>query len=121
MACIKLGFWSRIGLGFVFVLILAAVIGGIVAAVLRSRDADLTDQPNHVTDEKLGELLLVQMIFRHGARTALFDIPNDPYQNYSWSEGAGGLTVKGKERMYYYGQVARRRFKSYLGKKNNIF
>ena len=63
-----------------------------------------------------GELLLVQALFRHGDRTPISLYTNDPYNNYSWNEGLGELTLVGKERMYNYGQVLRKRYEDYLSK-----
>ena len=81
-----------------------------VVTLVRGREAE-----NEELETK-GELMVVQFIFRHGARTPTYLQDDDPYKNYSWSEGLGGLTVHGKERMFQYGQELRKRYHRYVGK-----
>lgn len=61
-----------------------------------------------------GELILVQAIFRHGDRTPISLYHNDPYNNYTWDDGLGSLTLRGKARMYHYGETIRKRYSSYV-------
>ena len=66
-------------------------------------------------DDNGDQLLSLMIVFRHGQRTPLMSYHGDHYQNYSWMEGFGQLTNHGKERMYRYGQLLRKRYKVYLG------
>lgn len=79
-----------------------------VITVSRGRDTDAEESIK-------GELISLSFLFRHGARTPTHLQADDPYKNYSWPEGLGGLTRKGKESMYQYGQILRKRYKKYLG------
>ena len=75
----------------------------LLEAVSESSDAD-------------GELLNLQFVFRHGDRTPKSLYKKDPYKNFQWPEGLAQLTAKGKQRMYEYGKVIRKRYSSYIGK-----
>ena len=66
----------------------------------------------------ISTLRLVQVVFRHGDRTALDLPPNDPYRDEKyWPEGIGQLTKNGKLRMYKLGQFIRQQYDQYLGQK----
>lgn len=85
---------------------------GVFTVVTVSRDQKAEDAEL----SSKGELLSVSFLFRHGARTPTHLQADDPYKNYSWPEGLGGLTRRGKESMYLYGQLLRKRYQKYLGK-----
>ncbi|KAG8182927.1 hypothetical protein JTE90_028749 [Oedothorax gibbosus] len=53
------------------------------------------------------ELLLVQMIYRHGARAPIIPYPTDPNPPESWPEGFGTLTKLGKRQHYVLGTFLR--------------
>nr|XP_022899750.1 venom acid phosphatase Acph-1-like isoform X2 [Onthophagus taurus] len=63
------------------------------------------------------QLLLTNVICRHGARTPVDTYPNDPYLNYSFSPiGWGHLTNEGKLDLYNLGKDLRNRYKTFLSK-----
>ena len=62
-----------------------------------------------------GELINLQFVFRHGDRTPKSLYKKDPYRNYEWPEGLAQLTTQGKQRMYEYGKVIRKRYANYIG------
>ena len=47
----------------------------------------------YASDEKT--LKMVNLVYRHGARSPLHFYPNDKYQAKDWPDGAGRLTQKG--------------------------
>ncbi|EDQ86262.1 uncharacterized protein MONBRDRAFT_33870 [Monosiga brevicollis MX1] len=57
----------------------------------------------------LGELKLVQILFRHGDRTALRDLPGVS-QPSDWPEGYGQLTALGMQMHYNVGAYFRKRY-----------
>lgn len=59
-------------------------------------------------DEK--RLIMVNAIFRHGARAPLSFYPNDPYQEKYWVGGAGQLTQKGMNIEYQLGKFYKERY-----------
>ncbi|XP_073992396.1 venom acid phosphatase Acph-1-like isoform X2 [Rhodnius prolixus] len=63
---------------------------------------------------KLETLVSVHVLFRHGDRTPTFSYPTDPYINWSWPDGAGALTNKGKSQMYQLGKFLRTFYSNYL-------
>ncbi|KAG5895628.1 hypothetical protein JTB14_017737 [Gonioctena quinquepunctata] len=67
-----------------------------------------------------GTLQLVNVLFRHGNRTADSQAelyPKDPYLNYSYfPHGLGQLTTAGKKREYSIGVSLRNRYDKFLGK-----
>ncbi|CAG2166036.1 unnamed protein product [Oppiella nova] len=65
----------------------------------------------------ISTLRLIQVVHRHGDRTPVLFVPNDPYINASiyWPEGVGELTLEGKYRMYRLGQFLRQEYDSFLG------
>ena len=70
--------------------------------------------PNH----DISTLKLLQIVHRHGDRTPVILLPNDPFQGESyWPEGLGQLTTKGKYRLYKTGQFIRQEYGQYLGDK----
>ncbi|CAG9107333.1 unnamed protein product [Plutella xylostella] len=54
-------------------------------------------------------LRMVLVLFRHGARTPISSYKSDPFKNYQWPEGLGGLTKQGKLQLYELG----RKYRSY--------
>ncbi|XP_054163810.1 prostatic acid phosphatase-like [Oppia nitens] len=66
--------------------------------------------------EDMSTLRLVQLVHRHGDRNPLEFSPNDPFKGqHFWKEGIGGLTAKGKQRMYRLGKFIRKRYHRFLG------
>ncbi|XP_031337579.1 venom acid phosphatase Acph-1-like [Photinus pyralis] len=64
------------------------------------------------------ELILLNVLFRHGDRTpdAVEMYPNDPYNDESFFvEGFGQLTKKGKNREYHIGRSLRQMYGEFLG------
>lgn len=53
------------------------------------------------------ELVMLQMIFRHGDRTPLHKYPNDPNDLSFWDKfgGYGVLTPNGRKQAYNYGKI----------------
>lgn len=68
------------------------------------------------TDSSEDELVSLQFVYRHGDRTPKSLYKNDPYRHYGWPEGLAALTAKGKERMYEFAKVIRKRYSHYIGK-----
>ena len=68
------------------------------------------------------DLLLVQVLIRHGDRTPISLEPENPYDRTDFFEGLGELTNVGKARIFKYGQVLAKRYEIYFGKlfKNNL-
>ncbi|XP_012251812.2 venom acid phosphatase Acph-1-like [Athalia rosae] len=72
------------------------------------------------TVENEAKVKLLSVLFRHGDRTPDPSIggtyPNDPYQNYTYFPvGLGGLTNKGKMRVFKLGQALRLKYDEFLG------
>lgn len=66
----------------------------------RSRRSSITDEDT--------DLVLVQIVFRHGDRTPTSLYPNDPYGPTIWDKygGLGELSQKGMQQHYAYGLSA---------------
>ncbi|KAJ6225767.1 hypothetical protein RDWZM_004312 [Blomia tropicalis] len=96
-------------ISIVTVLVLATIAIAVTTVVLVLRQEDELMRKDHSEN-----LQLVQLIFRHGARTPTSQLPNDQYFNYTWPEGMGGLTTHGKEHMFKYGQLIRDRYHFYI-------
>ena len=60
-------------------------------------------------------LKLLQILHRHGERTPLVFIDDDPFgdQKY-WPMGLGQLTLKGKYRMYKLGEFFRKNYSGFF-------
>lgn len=69
-------------------------------------------------EHDISSLKLLQVVHRHGDRTALSLPPNDPFRDEKyWPEGIGQLTKRGKLRMFKLGQFIRQQYDHYLGQK----
>lgn len=62
-------------------------------------------------------LQLVQVLFRHGARTPVIVCPTDPHTDFWLDEGLGQLTNQGKRMQYELGQFLRKRYDGFLSAK----
>ncbi|KAG8196643.1 hypothetical protein JTE90_006553 [Oedothorax gibbosus] len=78
--------------------ILAAATFTLVAARIKAAPPVVSQSTN---------LLLVQMLFRHGARAPVKIFPTDPNPIEVWPEGLGGLTQLGKRQHYTLGKYLR--------------
>ncbi|XP_037071527.1 prostatic acid phosphatase-like [Pollicipes pollicipes] len=58
-------------------------------------------------------LQLLQVLFRHGARTPIDMYPNDPNAGHWW-QGPGQLTNEGKNNQYELGRFLRQRYADFL-------
>ncbi|XP_063218385.1 prostatic acid phosphatase-like [Bacillus rossius redtenbacheri] len=73
--------------------------------------------------EDWGETVLVQVIHRHGDRSAKRTYPNDPYNgnwSYYWPEGFAQLTKVGFEHGHELGRFLRARYGSLLPARYNM-
>lgn len=70
-------------------------------------------------DETRVELL--QIVFRHGARTPVITYPNDKYQENFWKKygGFGQLTPEGMKQHYDYGNFLRKKYSDFLNQSYN--
>ena len=59
-------------------------------------------------------LQLVQVLFRHGARTPVLVCPTDPHRDIWLDKGLGQLTNQGKQMQYELGQFLRKRYDGFL-------
>jgi len=74
-------------------------------------------------------LRMVNLVYRHGARSPLTFYPNDPYQEKFWPDGAGRLTQYGMRLEYELGEFFRNRYvtkaslinKQYLHKEVSVY
>ncbi|CAG0922337.1 unnamed protein product [Notodromas monacha] len=63
-----------------------------------------------------GELLFLQLLYRHGERTPVGFYPNDPYKSMDhWPVRPGQLLNAGKWRHYELGQWLRQRYDGFIG------
>ncbi|KAJ1528663.1 hypothetical protein ONE63_007057 [Megalurothrips usitatus] len=70
---------------------------------------------NAYPEEAEPELVMVNVLFRHGDRTPVKAYPLDPYRNVSyWSTGWGQLTTIGMQQHYELGMWLRQRYISLL-------
>lgn len=58
---------------------------------------------------------------RHGDRTPTAFYGDDPYADYDYPEGVGGLTLSGKERLHRVGVALRAHYKSSIFGKAKSF
>ncbi|XP_048756065.2 prostatic acid phosphatase-like isoform X2 [Ostrea edulis] len=71
--------------------------------------------PEHPTNAERSTLRLVQILFRHGDRSATHRYPLDPIKETDWPQGYGQLTKLGMAQEYKLGQSMRN---LYVGKLN---
>lgn len=101
---------------YTLLLLLIFVTSGVYQSpIVQNQDSD--EYTKH--DDK-GELMLVQLLFRHGARTPFWVYNNDVYKDFFWPEGLGMLTDEGKALMYDYGLALNKRYHNYISK-NKIY
>ncbi|XP_043213498.1 prostatic acid phosphatase-like [Amphibalanus amphitrite] len=62
-------------------------------------------------------LQLVQVLFRHGARTPVVVCPTDPHRDLWLDDGLGQLTNQGKQMQFELGQFLRTRYGGFLSEK----
>ena len=73
------------------------------------------------------ELIFVNVVYRHGARSPLSQIPTDPNiknEEINWPQGQGQLTENGMRMQYELGLFFRKRYNSLLSatyKRNEIY
>ncbi|GMT16333.1 hypothetical protein PFISCL1PPCAC_7630, partial [Pristionchus fissidentatus] len=56
------------------------------------------------------ELLMVQVVWRHGDRAPTMTFPTDPHKESAWNYGWGELTELGMRQQYALGRVIRNRY-----------
>lgn len=82
-----------------------SAVGAPVGPGRAARDAAATSTPSPA-----GELLLVVVLCRHGARSPLYTFPGDVRPLDGWGVGAGGLTAAGAAAHYALGSRLRARY-----------
>ncbi|KAK1870002.1 hypothetical protein I4F81_012466 [Pyropia yezoensis] len=82
-----------------------SAVGAPVGPRRAARDAAATSTPSPA-----GELLLVVVLCRHGARSPLYTFPGDVRPLDGWGVGAGGLTAAGAAAHYALGTRLRARY-----------
>ncbi|CAG2118526.1 unnamed protein product, partial [Medioppia subpectinata] len=76
----------------------------------------ICDASNQWPNHDISTLKLLQIVHRHGDRTAKDFAPNDPFDSeVFWPEGDGKLTTAGKYRMYKMGEFLRQEYGPYFG------
>ena len=93
---------------FIFMIIVFPVD---IQALSSSSSVSYLQQNDHNVDQ----LILIQILFRHGDRTPVMLYKTDPYKAEQFVEGLGQLTKIGKQRLFQYGQLLRLRYSHYLG------
>lgn len=73
---------------------------------------------NHAEETRVE---LLQIVFRHGARTPVVTYPNDEYQEAYWKKygGFGQLTPVGMQQHYEYGNFLRKNYFDFLNQTYN--
>lgn len=61
-------------------------------------------------------LLLLQVLHRHGDRTPVVLYKNDHYTKADFKEGLGQMTAVGKQRLFEFGAKLKTRYPNYFGK-----
>ncbi|XP_015930621.1 prostatic acid phosphatase-like [Parasteatoda tepidariorum] len=82
-----------------------------------SRQLTVYLNPSAATIHKNGtkrELLLLQMLFRHGHRAPFMLYPTDPNNETFWKEGLGTLTRLGRVQHYRLGRHLQDRYKDFI-------
>ncbi|KAJ6639919.1 Prostatic acid phosphatase [Pseudolycoriella hygida] len=79
----------------------------------------------HNDDDSKGDLLFVQLIFRHGDRTPLRFYENDPWKDPKyWEDDLGQLTNVGKRQIFELGLFMRERYATFISEtysENDIY
>ncbi|XP_046608948.1 lysosomal acid phosphatase-like [Neodiprion virginianus] len=88
----------------------SAVFRVAIAFVLLTFHCTASTSPSH----EQASLQQVVIVFRHGDRAPLNVYPNDPYADYPWPSGKGGLTKKGMLQLYTLGQRIREMYGSLI-------
>jgi len=70
--------------------------------------------------EKSGQLIISQLIWRHGDRAPVQTYPGDKYGIEYWPEGWGQLTNLGKQQQFALGQWLRARYSKFLSTTFNV-
>ncbi|XP_037029689.1 prostatic acid phosphatase-like [Bradysia coprophila] len=83
--------------------------------ILYSTANTVSGQPNRNSSDERGELLFVQLLFRHGDRTPLSFYKNDPWKDQkNWDHEPGQLTNLGKQQEFELGLYIRDRYADFL-------
>ncbi|XP_071036238.1 lysosomal acid phosphatase-like isoform X1 [Parasteatoda tepidariorum] len=69
---------------------------------------------NRTTSNEDYELILVQMLFRHGERAPIALYPTDPNPESFWKEGLGELTLLGEKQHYGLGKFLRYMYRNFM-------
>lgn len=64
---------------------------------------------------KEDDLLLLQVLHRHGDRTPVVLYKNDHYKIADFKEGLGQMTAIGKQRLFQLGEKLKTRYSNYFG------
>ncbi|GIY54736.1 lysosomal acid phosphatase [Caerostris extrusa] len=75
---------------------------------------DATEKPASGRNVTKRELMLVQMLFRHGHRAPFMLYPYDPNSELDWKEGMGMLTQLGRLQHYAMGVHLQNRYKDFI-------
>ncbi|CAL1291339.1 unnamed protein product [Larinioides sclopetarius] len=73
-----------------------------------------TSQPPTTRNTTKRELMLIQMLFRHGHRAPFMLYPYDPNSEDFWKEGMGMLTQLGRLQHYAMGVHLQQRYKDFI-------
>ncbi|XP_054713150.1 prostatic acid phosphatase-like [Uloborus diversus] len=73
-----------------------------------------TEPPITIRNVTKRELVLLQVVFRHGHRAPFNLYPNDPHPVTFWKEGLGMLTQLGRLQHYVVGDHLQKRYKDFI-------
>ncbi|CAL1291350.1 unnamed protein product, partial [Larinioides sclopetarius] len=91
---------------------LSEILTGI--STLTGENHESTGQPSTQTSTVKRELVLLQMLFRHGHRAPFMLYPYDPNTEDNWKEGMGMLTKLGRLQHYAMGIHLQQRYKDFI-------
>ncbi|XP_070210302.1 lysosomal acid phosphatase-like isoform X2 [Littorina saxatilis] len=83
----------------------------------RTSDTDKNGRSAFKRD-KPSNLVLLQMLFRHGDRSPMHFFPWDKHQSF-WPQGPAQLTQIGMQQAYHYGKELRQKYNNFLSKDYN--